>query len=145
MSNKQQSGFSLIELLLVVTIIGIVAALAVPALQKGVRAAENGSTFAVMRTIASTQVNFYSSNNRFARLQELNTVMSNSLGVVSGDQLTRGRYIFDMVPAAPTDVELRNSYTITATRSVSGTETLYKYQLDQSGKITQIFPAGAAE
>jgi prepilin-type N-terminal cleavage/methylation domain-containing protein len=145
MTNKQESGFSLIELLLVVTIIGIIAALAIPALQKGVRAAENGSTFAVMRTIASTQVNFYSSNNRFARLQELNTVMNSSLGAVSGDQLTRGRYIFDMVPAAPTDVELRNSYTITATRSVSGTETLYKYQLDQSGKITQIFPAVSAE
>jgi prepilin-type N-terminal cleavage/methylation domain-containing protein len=145
MTNKQESGFSLIELLLVVTIIGIIAALAMPALQKGVRAAENGSTFAVMRTIASTQVNFYSSNNRFARLQELNTVMSNALGTVTGDQLIRGRYTFDMVPATPTDPQLRTSYTITATRIVTGNETLYKYQLDQSGKITQIFPAGVPE
>lgn len=145
MSNKQQSGFSLIELLLVVTIIGIIAAVAIPALQRGVRAAENGSTFAVMRSIASTQVNFYSSNNRFARLQELNTVMGNGLGTVTGDQLLRGRYTYDMVPATPTDVELRGSYTITATRIVSGTETLYKYQVDQSGKITQIFPAVVVE
>lgn len=145
MTSKNQSGFSLIELLLVVVIIGIIAALAVPALQKGVKAAENGSTFGVMRTIASTQVNFYSSNNRFARLQELNTVMSNGLGTVGGDQLFRGRYTFDMVPAAPTDTELRDSYTITATRTVTGNETLYKYQLDQSGKITRIFPAGGTE
>jgi type IV pilus assembly protein PilE len=142
MGNKQERGFSLIELLLVVVIIGIIAALAMPALQKGVRAAENGSTYAVLRTIASTQVNFYSSRNRFARLSELNTAMSNGLGTVSGDQVNRGRYTFDMVPATPTDAELRQSYTITATRNVSGTETLYKYQLDQSGKITRIFPAG---
>jgi prepilin-type N-terminal cleavage/methylation domain-containing protein len=142
MTNKQQSGFSLIELLLVVVIIGIIAAVAIPALQKGVKAAENGSTVGIMRTIASSQLNFYSTNNRFARLAELNNNLGNGLGTVSGDQILRGRYTFDMVPATPTDPQLRDSYTITATRSVTGNETLYKYQIDQSGKITRIFPAG---
>jgi len=142
MANKKESGFSLIELLLVVTIIGIIASVAIPALQKGIKAAENGSAFAVMRTVASTQLNFFSSNNRFARLAELNSAMGNGLGNVSGDQVTRGRYTFEMVPATPTDVELQNTYTITATRAVTGNEALYKYQLDQSGKITRIFPAG---
>ncbi len=45
---KNESGFSLIELLLVVAVIGIIATLAVPALQKATRAAENGNTFATM-------------------------------------------------------------------------------------------------
>src|SRR5688572_19924742 len=63
MGNRNENGFSLVELLLVVVIIGIIAAIGIPALQKGVKAAENGSTFGVMRTIASTQLNFYSSNN----------------------------------------------------------------------------------
>jgi prepilin-type N-terminal cleavage/methylation domain-containing protein len=142
MANNKESGFSLIELLLVVVIIGIVAALAIPALHKGIKAAENGSTFAVMRTMASTQVNFYSSNNRFARLSELNNAMSNGLGAPNGDQVVRGRYTFDMVPETPTDLQLRETYTITATRAVDGNEALYKYQIDQSGKITRIFPAG---
>lgn len=145
MTNKQESGFSLIELLLVVTIIGIIAAVAIPSLQKGVKAAENGSTVGAMRTIASTQLNFFSSNNRYARLAELNNALSNGLGTTSGDQVFRGRYTFEMVPAAPTDTDLRNTYTITATRSVTGGEALYKYQIDQSGKIVRIFPAGGGD
>lgn len=145
MRRTQEAGFSLIELLLVVVIIGIIAAVGIPALQKGIRAAENGATFAVMRTIGSTQMNYFSSNNRFARLPELNGVMSNAIGATNGDQVSRGRYTFDMVPAAPTNDELKDSYTITATLNVSGNDTPYKYQIDQSGKITRIFPAGSED
>ncbi|MCA1608424.1 MAG: prepilin-type N-terminal cleavage/methylation domain-containing protein, partial [Acidobacteria bacterium] len=60
---KQQKGFSLIELLLVVVIVGIIAALAVPALQKGLWAAENGSAFATLRAISSAQMDFFVQNN----------------------------------------------------------------------------------
>lgn len=139
MKKDRESGFSLIELLLVVAIVGIIAALAVPALQKGMRAAENGTTFATMRTIASTQVGFYSQNNRFGRLPELQNVLSNALGVTAGDRVIRGRYTFEMTPLSPTDAELRSEYTITATRSVSD-DTIYKYELNQTGEIVQILP-----
>ena len=59
MRNSTEKGFSLVELLCVVVIVGVIAAIAVPALRKGIRAAENGAVFATMRTIASTQVNYY--------------------------------------------------------------------------------------
>lgn len=145
MSNpSDQRGFSLIELLVVVVIIGIVAALAVPAFQKGLRAAENGTTFATMRSISSTQVMFYSQRNRFARLTELQPMMGNGIGVTTGDRVVRGRYVFEMNPVAPTDAELGSEYVITATRSVTD-DVVYKYELTQSGKITQILPAGAIE
>ena len=140
MRNKREAGFSLIELLLVVVIVGIVAVLAVPALQKGLRAAENGNAYATMRTIASTQVGYYSQNSRFGRLSEINNVLSQSLGTVSGNSLTRGKFTLDMNPAAPSDPELRAGYTITATRNVSGEGVIYKYQITQSGEITQILP-----
>jgi prepilin-type N-terminal cleavage/methylation domain-containing protein len=99
MINKKESGFSLIELLLVVVIIGIVASVAVPALQKGLRAAENGNTFATMRTIASTQVNYYSQNNRFGRLTEVNNLLSSSIGTNSGNVINRGKFVLSMSPA----------------------------------------------
>ena len=139
MSKRVEAGFSLIELLIVVVIIGIVAALAVPALQKGIRSAENGSTFATMRVIASTEITFYSQNNRFARLAELQQILSNGIGTSAGERVIRGRYVFEMNPLDPTDAELAQEYTITATRSVSD-DTVYKYELTQSGEIVQILP-----
>ena len=140
MKNKRESGFSLIELLIVVVIIGIVASVAVPALQKGLRAAENGNTFATMRTIASTQVNYYSQNNRFGRLTEVNNLLSSSIGTNSGNNINRGKFVLSMSPAAPTDLELRNGYTITATRSIAGEGVTYVYELTQGGEIRQILP-----
>src|SRR4051812_35912624 len=87
MHRSGQSGFSLVELLLVVVVIGVIAALAVPAYQKGIWAAENGSTFGTMRTIASTQASFFTQHNRFGRLSEINTLLGNSVGTVVGDRL----------------------------------------------------------
>ncbi len=140
MMNKREAGFSLIELLLVIVIVGIVAALAVPALQKGIRAAENGNAYATMRTIASTQVGFFSQNSRFGRLSEINNILSQSLGTSSGNSLTRGKFTLDMSPAAPTDAELRVGYVITLTRNVAGEGVIYKYQVTQSGQLQQILP-----
>lgn len=140
MKNNQEKGFSLIELLIVVVVIGIVAVLAVPALQKALRVAENGNTFATMRTISSTQVGYYSQNNRFGRLAELNNMLSQSLGQGSGNTITRGKFLIDMTPAAPTDTELKNGFTITATRNVASEGVIYKYELTQSGEVKQILP-----
>ena len=138
MKSKRESGFSLIELLIVVVIIGIVASVAVPALQKGLRAAENGNTFATMRTIASTQVNYFSQNNRFGRLTEVNNLLSSSIGTNSGNDINRGRFVLSMSPAVPTDLELRNGYTITATRSVAGDDIIARTCSDRIGAGTQI-------
>ena len=139
MEKQNETGFSLIELLLVVVIIGIVAAVAVPAFQKGLWAAENGSAFATLRTIGSTQVAFYSQNDRFGRLTELQRLLSNSIGTTVDPRVVRGRYIFEMNPVTPTDAELKREYSITATRTVTG-DLVYKYELTHTGEIVQILP-----
>lgn len=136
---NRENGFSLIELLLVVVIVGILSALAIPAMQKGLRAAELGSIVATLRSVSSSQASFFSQNNRFGRISEINAEMSGAIGTTAGDKVIRGQYVFEMAPASPTNEELKNEYTLTVTRSIPD-DIIYKFELTHTGEIVQVLP-----
>lgn len=137
MVNKNQSGFSLIELTIVMLVIAIIASLAVPGLVRSKRVAENESAYNTLRAMISSQVAYNSSNGRYARLDELNAFQRYGLGTVSGTNLTRGYFTFVMNPTTPTDAQLKNAFHITATKTVSGTETPYTLDVDETGRIIE--------
>jgi prepilin-type N-terminal cleavage/methylation domain-containing protein len=137
MKAKFEKGFSLIELLLVVAVIGTVAALAIPAFQRGIIAAENRSIHTTLKTMRTSQAMFFSQNQRFARLDELNNLNSNGLGTLVANRLFRNNFTFEMTPLTPTDAELKESYSIAAFRTAGGV--VYRFELNNEG-IQRVLP-----
>ncbi|MFY9221056.1 MAG: prepilin-type N-terminal cleavage/methylation domain-containing protein [Blastocatellia bacterium] len=68
---SSQKGFSLIEILLVVVLLAILTAIAVPNLIAARKAAHEGRAIAHLKTLNNVQALYYQSNDKFAIIDNL--------------------------------------------------------------------------
>lgn len=138
MRNKQK-GFSLIELLIVVAIILIIAAIAIPNLLRSKIAANQASAVGSLRTLNTSCIAYSTSYGQFpAALTNLGPISSGgTANSTSADLIDsvlaagiKSGYTFAYTSSSP-----YQAYTITATPVTPATTGQNMYFTDQSGVI----------
>jgi type IV pilus assembly protein PilA len=152
--SKKDKGFSLIELLIVVAIILIIAAIAIPNLIKSKMAANEASAVGSVRTINTGEVNYAAScpaTGFSASLAELNTgtACAGGKGIID-PILSVGKksgYVFAYAAVAGGD-GLNDTYTQTGIPATVGTTGQRGFYSDQTGVIrytlTGVAPTNAS-
>jgi prepilin-type N-terminal cleavage/methylation domain-containing protein len=112
--RRAQAGFSLTELLIVVAIIGILAAVAIPRFLKTLETGRESAAIQSLRTIHNSQAQYQATKQRFGTLKELNEAGAIDLNYANGIPVSG--YIYTSSPEVTQD-----KYCVQATRQATTT------------------------
>ena len=148
---KNQKGFSLVELLVVVIIIAIIAAIAIPSLLASRRAANEASAISSLRTINSAQATFFATKGANKAYATSLTVLGptdqklidGALAGATGTSTAKSGYVFKLTTDTGATVPNGNfcAAADAATQDTSGTRS---FGVANPGVIQEWPGAGAS-
>lgn len=118
--QNRQKGFTLIELMIVVVIIGILAALAIPRFMQATIKAKESEAKTVLKQI-------YTLERTYRQEEGAYTTTIADIGFLAP---TNSKYVYAVSAAAG------NSFTATATPDGSDVDLIVTYSIDEDGSIT---------
>jgi len=124
--RRAQAGFSLIELLIVVAIIGILAAIALPKLQENLKLSRETAAIKTLGTIHTNQAQFNAMKGKFGTLKELNETGLLDANYAGGGAVSG--YTYNSTEATP------DQYCVQATRQ-SATTAYKDFNVIEDGTI----------
>ncbi len=145
--RTKQEGFSLIELLIVVAVILIIAAIAIPSLLHAKMAANESSAVSALRTIDTVCVQY--SSNYYTFPPNLTVIGGQNLApaaptsttaqlldnTLAADPAQKTGYIFTYTPGAADSAGNIDSYTVTANPVTPDSTGVNYYYTDESELI----------
>ena len=125
-----EKGFSLIELLIVVVVVGVIAAIAVPGFLSARRSANEAAALSTLRMLSTTQETYGTTAGigNFATLAELHTEGLIDVVIASGQ---KGGYSYSVTKADATTTSpavfnvFANALTFGSTAAATGTRNYY--------------------
>ena len=114
LASGSQRGFTLIELMIAVVVVGILAAIAFPSFMDSIRKSRRSEAFTALNNVQQAQERFRSNNNAYTSNLTSSPTDSTTPGLGLTSSTPSGYYTIAITNAGP------NTYTITATAN-SGT------------------------
>lgn len=127
--HRSQKGFTLIELMIVVVIIGILAALAIPRFMRATTKAKQSEAKSILKQIYVMEHAYRQEKDVYA-CNGLTAAAGGNFASIGVEIMTTARYTYSIVAAA-------NTFTATATSSILDDDaTLDTWTINDAGVLT---------